>query len=213
MVGQGVLREALLDPAVTQVITVGRTATGKQHAKLREISHANLYDLTSISDQLTALNACLFCLGVSAAGMKEVDYRHVTYDLTIAVAKTLLITSPELTFVYVSGTGTDSSETGGTMWARVKGATENALLAMPFKAAYMFRPGVIQPLHGIVSKTPLYRALYVVTTPLFPLINLVAGKYVTTTEAIGKAMLRVVANGASKKWLENRDINELAASR
>jgi uncharacterized protein YbjT (DUF2867 family) len=172
--------------------------------------HADLFDLTPIAGELTNLDACFFCLGVSAAGMSEADYRHLTYDLTLSIARTLVERSPAMTFVYVSGSGTDASERGRMMWARVKGATENALLALPFKAAYMFRPGFIQPLHGITSKTALYRAIYVVTSPLYPLLKLLAGNAITTTEAVGKAMLRVAREGAPRRWLENRDINALA---
>jgi len=213
MVGQGALREALLDPAVTRVVTVGRSTTGQQHPKLREIVHANLFDLSLIAHQLTGLDGCLFCLGVSSAGMTEADYQRVTHDLTLSVAQTLVTRNPQMTFVYVSGAGTDSSERGGSMWARVKGATENALFKMPFKAAYMFRPGFIQPLHGIVSKTLLYRAIYVITKPIYPLLARFASNYITTTEVVGKAMVRVVREGASERVIEQREINGLGGGR
>src|ERR1700722_9569703 len=143
MIGQGVLRECLLDPGVEAVLSIGRRASGVTNAKLREIVHADLTDLSAIEGELGGYDACFFCLGISSAGMSEADYRRVTYDVTLAAAQAIQKRSPDLTFVYVSGTGTDSTEKGRTMWARVKGATENAILAMPFKASYMFRPGYI----------------------------------------------------------------------
>jgi uncharacterized protein YbjT (DUF2867 family) len=209
MVGQGVLRECLLDPAVEQVTAVGRNPLGQQHAKLREILHADLFDLSAIEDQLRGYDACFFCLGVSSAGMKEADYSRITYDLTLGVAATLVRLNPGMTFIYVSGAGTDSSEHGRVMWARVKGRTENALLNLPFKAAYMFRPGAIQPLHGIRSKTALYQVMYVLLGWLVSLLRPHMPKYITTTEQVGKAMLWVVKKGASKKVLESVDINEM----
>jgi hypothetical protein len=141
--------------------------------------------------------------------MKEEDYRRITYDLTLAVAQTLVRLNPSMTFIYVSGTGTDSTEQGRSMWARVKGKTENDLLKMPFKAAYMFRPGYIQPLHGIRTKTAWYGAIYVVIKPFYPVLKLLFPKFVTTTECIGRAMLTVTRQGAPKRWLENADINSL----
>lgn len=148
MLGQGVLRECLLDPGVDGVLSIGRRACGVTDAKLREIVRAGLADLSTVEGELGGYDACFFCLGTSSAGMSEADYRHVTYDVTLAAARAIVKQSPGLTFVYVSGAGTDSTEKGRTMWARVKGATENALLAMPFKAAYLFRPAYIQPMHG-----------------------------------------------------------------
>jgi uncharacterized protein YbjT (DUF2867 family) len=211
MVGQGVLRECLLDPEVERVLAVGRTATGQTHAKLTERVHENLLDLSTLEPELAGYDACFFCLGVSAAGMSEADYRHVTYDFTLSVARTLVQRNPAMTFIYVSGTGTNSSERGGAMWARVKGETENALLKLPFKATYLFRPGFIQPLHGIVSKTKLYRAVYTVLGPLYPVLKALAPKYITTTEGVGRAMLVVAKRGAPKTVLENADIAALGA--
>jgi uncharacterized protein YbjT (DUF2867 family) len=210
MVGQGVLRECLLDPEVESVLSIGRAATGQQNPKLRELVHPDFTDFSSIANELQGYGACFFCLGVSSAGMSEADYRHVTYDFTLAAAQALAPRNPGMTFIYVSGTGTDSSARGRSMWARVKGETENALLALPFKAAYMFRPGFIQPLHGIKSKTRLYRAAYLVTAPLFPILNTLFPKYMTTTEKIGRAMLAIAKHGAPVRLLENRDINEAA---
>ncbi|HEX4447894.1 MAG TPA: NAD-dependent epimerase/dehydratase family protein [Polyangiaceae bacterium] len=212
MVGQGVLRECLLDPDVDAVVTVGRSATGKQSPKLHEIVHADLLNPAPVADQIVGFDAGFFCLGVSSAGMTEADYRHVTYDLTLAIAHALAPRNPAMTFVYVSGAGTDGSGGGRSMWARVKGATENALMQLPFKASYMFRPGYIHPLHGIVSKTPLYRAAYVLASPLYPVLKALFPAYVTTTEQVGRAMLAVAKGGAAQAVLENRDINGIAAS-
>jgi len=211
MVGMGVLRECLLDPRVERVVAIGRASTGLIHAKLGEIVLPDLSDLSSIEGELTGFDACFFCLGVSAAGMSEADYRRITKDLTLSVAKTVLRLCPEITFIYVSGASTDSTEKGRAMWARVKGETENALLAMPFKAKYMFRPGIIRPLHGIRSKTKVYRIAYAVLTPLYPILKLVAPQLLTNTEAVGRAMIAVAANGTDKLHLENDDINRLAA--
>ena len=210
MIGQGVLRECLLDPGVDAVLSIGRRVSGTTHAKLRERVHADLTDLTAIEADLAGYDACFFCLGTSSAGMSEADYRRVTYDVTVGAARSIAKQSPRLTFVYVSGTGTDSTEKGGTMWARVKGATENALFAMPFKAAYMFRPGYIQPMHGIKASGRGTRVMYAVLGPLYPVWKTLAPKYVTTTEEVGRAMLRVAREGATKPLLENRDIAELA---
>jgi len=207
MVGQGVLRECLLDPEVETVLTVGRSATAQQHEKLREIVHNDLSDLSAIEGTLSGYDACFFCLGVSAVGMTEEAYTRVTYDLTISVARTLAKLNPAMTFIYVSGSGTDSTERGRIMWARVKGKTENALLKMPFKAVYMFRPGYIQPLHGIRTKTKWYGAVYAMVGPLYPIWKLLFPKYVTTTECVGRAMLNVAKRGAPKPVLENQDIN------
>jgi uncharacterized protein YbjT (DUF2867 family) len=157
MVGQGVMRECLLDAGVARVVTLGRHATGNAHPKVREIVHADLFHLQPIEQELTGLDACFYCLGATAAGKSEREYARINYDMTLAVAETLARVDPDMTFVYVSGMGTDSTERGRTMWARVKGRTENALLRLPFRAAYMLRPGIILPMHGIKSKTTLYR--------------------------------------------------------
>jgi uncharacterized protein YbjT (DUF2867 family) len=205
MVGQGVLRECLLDPEVELAVTVGRTATGAQDAKLREIVLADMKNYTEIEDQLAGFDACFFCLGVSSSGMKEADYARVTYDLTLAAAETLSRVNPQMTFIYVSGQGTDSSERGRTMWARVKGRTENALLRLPLKA-YMFRPGMIEPLDGIKSKTPAYRLLYKICGPLLPALRWTFPNQVLSTREIGQAMLAVAKRGYEKQILETRDI-------
>lgn len=207
MVGQGVLRECLLDPEVERVLTVVRRATGQRHPKLIELVHENFLDFSSVENQLTGLDACFYCLGVASAGMAEEAYTRVTHDFTIAAAQVLVRRSPAMTFVFVSGANTDS--TSSVMWARVKGKTENALLAMPFKAVYVFRPGVIQPLHGITSRTRLYRVFYTIFGPLFPVIKALFPNYVTTTKQIGRAMLRAAKQGAPRKVLESRDITAL----
>ncbi|HXY06375.1 MAG TPA: NAD(P)H-binding protein [Terriglobales bacterium] len=209
MVGQGVLRECLLDPEVEIVLTIGRNASQQHHQKMREIVHTDLSDLSAIEGSLSGYDACFFCLGVSAAGMSEEAYRRVTYDLTISVATTLAKLNPKMTFIYVSGAGTDGTERGRMMWARVKGETENALLQMPFRVVYMFRPGYIQPLHGIRTKTRWYRAAYALVGPFYPLWKRLFPKYVTTTECVGRAMLNVAKRGAPRSVLENQDINNI----
>jgi hypothetical protein len=209
MIGQGVLRECLLDPDVRSVLSIVRAATEQRHEKLRELVHSDFYNFSSIASELSGFDGCFFCLGVSSAGMDEEHYRRVTYDITLDAAKILVTLNPNMTFIYVSGTGTDSSEKGRTMWARVKGQTENALLRLPFKAACMFRPGLVIPLHGIKSKTPVYRLLYNVLGPVLPLLRRVAPKYVTTTEILGRAMLKIAKLGPPKPILENSDIDSL----
>jgi uncharacterized protein YbjT (DUF2867 family) len=203
MVGQGVLRECLRDPEVTQVVAITRSATGQQHAKLREIVHSDFNDFSALKLEG---DACFWCLGVSSAGMSEPDYSRITHDYTIAAAKMLV--RPTMTFIFVSGTGAQ----GKAMWARVKRQTENALFAMPFKDVYVFRPGVIQPLHGIRSRTRLYNVLYPLLYPLLLVAKLVAPRYVTNTERVGRAMLRIAKRGFPKKVLENPDINAAAGN-
>jgi len=208
MVGQGALRECLLDPDVERVLTVGRSATGQHSDKLREIVHKDFTNFSDIAVELTGYDACFFCLGVTSAGKTEEEYTHVTYDVTMAAAETLAKVNPGMTFLYVSGTGTDSTEHGRSMWARVKGKTENALMRLPLQA-YALRPGYIQPLHGIRSKTRLYQAMYNVMAPLYPMWRALIPKYVTTTEQLGQAMLVIAKRGAPKRVLETADINSL----
>jgi uncharacterized protein YbjT (DUF2867 family) len=206
MIGQGVLRECLLDPQVQLVQTVGRTATGARHPKLREIVRSDLWHYATIESDLSGFDACFFCLGVSSGGMKEEEYERLTYGITLAAAEALCRLNPQMTFIYVSGAGTDSSENGRIRWARVKGRTENALLRLPFTAAYMFRPGIIEPLYGIKSKTASYRVLYTLTKPLLPWIRAAFPDHVLTTEQIGRAMLTVTRQGYPKRVLESKDI-------
>jgi uncharacterized protein YbjT (DUF2867 family) len=209
MVGQGCLRECLIDPEVETVLAVGRSPTGVQHAKLREILHDNFLDFSAIESQLAGYDACFFCLGVSSVGMSEERYRHLTYDLTLAAATPLAKLNPGMVFVYVTGQGTDSTEQGRLMWARIKGKTENDLLKLPFKAAYMFRPAGIQPLHGVKSRTAWVQAIYVVASPLLTWLNRAAPKYMTTTEQVGRAMIKVARDGYPKPVLESEDINAI----
>ncbi len=209
MVGQGVLRECLLDPDVHQILSIVRTPTNQQNPKLHELVHTNFFDYSDVVPQLTGFDACFFTLGVSSAGMDEAKYTHLTHDLTLAAASTLARLNPQMTFLYVSGAGTDSTEHGRAMWARVKGRTENDLLKLPFRAAYMFRPGVIQPLHGIRSKTRLYQFFYTIFNPILPLLKSAFPQAITTTEQLGRAMLKVAKNGYPKTILESKDINSI----
>jgi uncharacterized protein YbjT (DUF2867 family) len=209
MVGQGVLRECLLDGGVTRVVTLGRTSVGQSHPKLRDVVHRDLMNLAPVDDQLRDLDACFYCLGASAAGLSEAEYTRINYDVTLAVAETLVRLDPDMTFVYVSGTGTDSTERGRTMWARVKGRTENALLRLPFKAAYMLRPGLIVPMHGARSKTRLYHIFYTALAPVLPALKKLFPRSVITTEQLGRAMLRLARSGYSKHVLEMADLASL----
>jgi uncharacterized protein YbjT (DUF2867 family) len=211
MVGQGVLRECLAAPDVVTVQTVGRLATGQRHPKLREIVREDLFDSSAIAGDLGGFDACFFCLGVSSAGMSEASYTRLTYDLTLTVAQTLAGLNPGMTFIYVSGAGTDRTEQGRVMWARVKGRTENALQRLPFKAVYLFRPGMIQPLHGIRSKTTSYQRFYSLAKPLLTPLRRLLPNLILTTQIIGEAMLNAVRYGASKAVLETADIRALAA--
>jgi uncharacterized protein YbjT (DUF2867 family) len=215
MVGQGVLRECVFDSDVEAVVSVVRRASGpslvRRSEKVRELVTDEFYDFSRIEGEFAGFDACFFCLGVSSVGINEAEFRHVTFDLTIAAAQAVLRQNPTnasggLTFIYVSGAGTDSTERGRVMWARVKGATENALLALGFKAAYMFRPGVIVPLHGITSKTKLYRVAYTVLRPFLPVLLRRFPQYVTTTEQVGRAMLAVAKRGYAKPVMEAVDI-------
>ncbi|AJE38966.1 NAD(P)H-binding protein [Streptomyces nodosus] len=209
MVGQGVLRACLLDPAVTRVLVVVRNPLGVSHPKLQEVIHQDFTDLSAISEQLAGHDACFYCLGISSAGRSEAEYTRITYDYALAAARAVSVSNPGLTFTYVSGEGTDSSEQGRTMWGRVKGRTENALLAMPMDA-YMFRPAYIRPHHGAVSRTPSYRVLYALTSWLYPLLHRLAPRHTTTTEHIGRAMLAVTRPGAvEQRILYSPDINRL----
>ena len=210
MIGQGVLLECLDDPEIESVLAVVRRSCVKEHPKLRELLHDDFFDYSGIEKELSGYDTCLFCLGVSSAGMNEERYSHLTFDLTVKAAEMLAGLNPEMTFCYVSGAGTDSSESGRIMWARVKGKTENHLLQLPFKAAYMFRPGFIQPMKGIKSSTRLYRVLYTVTTPLYPLFRALVPNLFTTTEKLGLVMISVARHGHESPILEARDIRALA---
>ncbi len=208
MVGQGVLRECLEAPDVAAVLSVARRSVGATSPKLTELLREDLFDLGPVAEQLSGYDACFFCLGVSSAGRSEAEYRRVTFDLTISVARLLAERNPTMVFTYVSGAGTDPA--GRAMWARVKGETENELLRMPFRAAYMFRPGVIRAMHGERSGTRGYRIAYTLLLPIVLLVAAVAPSSVTTTVNLGRAMLNAVRREAPSRWLSTRQINELA---
>lgn len=212
MVGQGVLRECLRDSGVTKVLAVGRRPSGVTHAKLADVVMPDLFDWSGTADTLNGCDACFFCLGTSAAGMREADYVRTTYDLTLAAATALAPRNPQLVFTYVSGAGTDSTEQGRSMWARVKGRTENALLRLPFRAAYMLRPGLIQPVDGVQSGTALYRAVYVVLAPVMPVLRRLLPNQIVTTAELGRIMLQLVRSGYPKRVLETRDLRAVFSS-
>jgi uncharacterized protein YbjT (DUF2867 family) len=209
MLGQGVLRECLLAPDVERVLAIGRSRTGVQHPKLHQIAHGDLSHYEAIEAQLRGYDACFFCLGVTSAGMKEADYERVTYGIATAAADILYRNNPGMTFVFVSGAGADTSERGRIMWARIKGKTENAILRLPCKS-YVFRPGVVVPMHGERSRTPAYRVLYSLTKPLLPILRRMWPGNILTTEQFGRAMLAVARHGAPKRVLESSDINAVA---
>lgn len=209
MIGHGALTACIADPDVERVTAIGRRSTGRVHAKLTEHLRADVTDLSGLEDELATVDACLFCLGVSAAGMDEARYTALTYDLTLSVARTLVQTNPDMAFVYVSGKNTDSTEHGRIMWARVKGRTENAIQALPFRTTAMFRPGIIAPVDGARSQTRLYRMAYVVLAPVMPLLRRIFPDIVTTTE-IGRAMLAAARSDEKLIVAETDDIARLA---
>ena len=207
MVGKGALLEALDAPDVTHVLSVGRSPCGIQHPKLEELFIPDFFQLDAALPRLAGYDACLFCLGVSSAGMKEADYRRVTYDLTLGFAKAFLQQNPGSTFIYVSGAHTDSSEKGRSMWARVKGQTENALLALGFKQAFMFRPGGIEPRRGVKPRSRLYAA----AMWIIPIMKVVVPHMMTRSDVLGRAVLEAVRHGSDPRVLEVADINRLGA--
>jgi uncharacterized protein YbjT (DUF2867 family) len=208
MVGEGVLHECLQHPEVEKVLVINRKSCGYSHPKLEEIIHSNFHDLSSIENQLQGYNACFFCLGVSAVGLNEEVYHKLTYELTMHVAQTLLRHNPEMIFCYVSGSGTDSTEKGLQMWARVKGKTENALMALPFKKVYTFRPGYMQPTKGLKNTLRWYGAI----SWLYPALRFLFPSFVTTLGELGLAMINVVIHGYEKQVIEVRDIVKLSKS-
>ncbi len=210
MVGQGTLRECLAAPDVSQVVTVGRTLVAQVHPKLQQLVHADLMNLGGREGELHGFDACFFCLGVSSSGMSEDAYRQITYEVTLKVAALLVRLNPGMTFVYVSGAGTDSSEQGRSMWARIKGKTENDLRKLPFRSVYLFRPGIIQPLHGIRSKTPAYQRFYSLANPILSLIRRVFPNAVVTTEDIGQAMLNAARQSRGRVVVEAKNMIRLA---
>jgi uncharacterized protein YbjT (DUF2867 family) len=209
MVGAGALLECLADPRVESVLAIGRSPTGRAHPKLRDVILPDFFAYDALRADFASSDACFFCLGVSSVGMSEAAYTRLTYDLTLAAARAMVAVNPRLTFCYVSGAGTDSSEQGRTMWARVKGRTENALLALPFKAAFMFRPAFIQPVKGVRSKTGWYQAIYTMIAPLSPILYRLFPQVSTTTGSLGRALIQVAAVGYSKPILYSPDINAL----
>ncbi|WP_175950861.1 NAD-dependent epimerase/dehydratase family protein [Burkholderia sp. BCC0405] len=213
MVGQGVLHECLTAPDVSEVLVLGRSRVKQAQPKLRQLVRDDLFDLTLMESELREIDACFFCLGVSSSGMSEAAYQHITYDLTLTIASVLLRLNPEMRFAYVSGAGTDSTERGRSMWARVKGRTENALKALPFAGVFLFRPAVIQPLHGIQSKTPSYRYLYRLVGPILPLMARLFPNRIVTTEEVGLAMLNAARYESGCLILEPGDIARLAKER
>ncbi|GGK40007.1 epimerase [Pilimelia terevasa] len=204
MVGQGVLHECLADPRVTAVLAVGRTPVPREHPKLRQRVVPDLADLTAVADDLAGCDACFFCLGVTSLGLSERAYRRVTYDLTMHVARLLAAGSPDAVLVYVSGAGTDPA--GSRMWARVRGATENALRTLRLRV-YLFRPAYIQPRGGVLSRTRWYRLAYRAAGPLYPALRRLAPGAVTASDTVGRAMIAVAAAGWPTDVLRTRDIN------
>jgi len=208
MVGQGTLRECLANPEVESILALGRSSIGMEHPKLREIVHANLFDLQPIEDQLAGYDACFFCLGSGSMGVSEDDYRRINYTLPLSVVTTLAKLNPDMTVVYISGTGT--GEDKRAMWARVKGNTEKDLLALPLKAAFMFRIGYVQPGRGIKSRSKFTHVTYTLLAPLYPLLKLIFRDSLTSTGSVGKAMIAVARDGYERPLMSNRDINKAA---
>ncbi|HUI31519.1 MAG TPA: NAD-dependent epimerase/dehydratase family protein [Candidatus Acidoferrales bacterium] len=209
MVGEGALHESLKHPDVESVLVIGRRSCNVEHVKLKEIIHNDFFNYTSIEASLSGYNACFFCLGISSVGMNEKDYTRITYDLTMRAATALSKLNPYMTFCYVSGAGTDSTEKGRLMWARVKGKTENDLMKLPFKATYMFRPGFIKPIRGLRNAYTISKAVGV----LYPFLKMILPNYICTLEEVGISMITASAKGYSGKILESGDISELAAVR
>ena len=209
MVGEGVLLECLSNPAVERVLVLTRKPTGRSHPKMTELLVPDLANLSAVESQLTGYNACFFCAGISAVGVSKEEYERITHDLTLAVAQTLLRLNPALTFSYVSGAGTDSTEKSGQHWARVKGRTENELLALPFGAAYMFRPGFMKATAGQRNLLKWYPAI----AWLYPMARRLAPQFVSTMQEVAQAMINASDFGYSKSVLEVRDIVALAQAK
>lgn len=208
MVGEGVLHVSLRDPRVDSILVIGRSPCGVAHPKIREVIRRDFFDWSDAEEQLRGYDACFFCLGVSSVGKKQEDYKRVTYDLTMAAGRTLARLNPKMTFCYVSGAGTDSSEQGRLMWARVKGKTENDLNALPFKAL-AFRPGFIKPIKGLKRAYKVSQVLALV----YPVLAKFLGEHVCTLEDLGKAMIEVSIHGYVKPILECADITALGTAK
>ena len=212
MIGRGVLLECLAAPDVSHVLSIGRRVTDVQHVKLTQVVHDDFADYSGIGEQLAGFDACFFCLGASSAGMSEERYRHITYDLTLAAGQALLARNQGLVFCYVSAAGADISEQGRSMWARVKGKTENDLLKLPFAGAYMFRPAYVHAAKGVPPQQTWLRVVYFLVRPLYPILRVLLPRYVTTGENFGRAMIRVAQHGYSSSTLESDDINAVGQS-
>ncbi len=212
MIGKGVLLECLDDDRVNSVLVINRQSCGVTNRKLREVIHSDFYNFSAVQEEMKGIDACFFCLGVSVAGLSEAEYRRITYDLTVRFAREFLAASPNSVFCYISGAGTASTAKGRTMWARVKGETENALQAMPFRSSYMFRPAYIQPMKGVRSKTAWYNLVYIFLKPLYFILKPFKA-FVTDSVSLGRAMISVADTGYERRILESRDINLLAGTR
>lgn len=206
MVGEGILHQALNNTDVESVLSISRKPCGLEHPKLQEIINNDFFNYTEIEKHLIGYNSCFFCLGVSSVGMNEKDYTRITFDITMQTAEVLSRLNPDMTFCYVSGAGTDSTENGKLMWARVKGRTENQLMTLPFKATYMFRPGFIKPIRGLKNAYSISKVI----GPLYPVLKLLLPKYVCSLEEMGNAMISVSTNGYSRRIIENKDIAQIA---
>jgi hypothetical protein len=206
MVGEGVLHECLQHPDVETVLVINRKPCGVVHPKLKEIIHPDFFDFSAIEDQLVGYNACYFCLGVSSIGMKEPEYNRLTYTLTMHVAQTLSKLNADMTFCYVSGSGTDSTEKGRSMWERVKGKTENDLMKLPFKQVFAFRPGYLHATKGLKNMLPYYKYF----SWMYPILRAVSSNLASTLTELGLAMINVTRYGYDKQVLEVRDIVAIA---
>lgn len=212
MVGAAVLQECLENPDVGEILSVGRSPSGRRHPKLTELIHPDLDDLKPVAERLKGYNACFYAVGASSAGMNEADYTRITYDLTKSVAEVLLPLNPDMAMVYVSGARSDSTEKGGQMWARVKGRTENLLLKMPFRSVTVVRLAGLVPADGFQSKTFLYRILYAPLGPVMPLLARLFPNAVTTPRILGRAFIRSAQGRSPKRILESSDIHALGAN-
>jgi uncharacterized protein YbjT (DUF2867 family) len=207
MVGDGVLRWLLASPKVSRVVTVSRKALAVQHPKLETVIEPDMSHIQHV-DRLRDLDACFFCLGASSVGMSQEDYRRLTYDLTVAVARQLLPGNPRMVFEYISGEGTDSKSR--QRWAQVKAETETALLHMGFRDAYALRPGFIQPMRGVTSRMRSVRLMYALTAPIYPFLQERFSRFVTSTDRLAAAMLELAIGGSPKKTLNTRELNAVA---
>lgn len=209
MIGSAALLECLDHPDVDEVVTLVRRPTGHAHPKLAEVVHGDMLDLGPVADRLRDAKACLYCLGISVAGLTEDEYRRVTVDMPLEATRVLLDVAPDCAFVHVSGLGADASEEGRVMWARVKGEAENALQRLPFRSVAVVRPAFVQPTRGVTSRTTMYRLFYAVLAPLTPVLRRITPAYVTTSDRVGLALIAAGREGVSGV-LENRDIDALA---